>query len=672
MISKTRLLLSAVSLFALSQTAYAQTAAENDGPAQNSDAIVVTASSKAQKIIDAPASISVVTAEELALRPIQDLTDILDRMEGVTINRAGNQRNIQLRGLPSIYTLFLIDGKRVSASTTNFRGNDFDAAWVPVEAIQQVEVVRGPLSSLYGSDAIGGVVNIITKPVGEDWHGSLSADYTFQEDRDAGDLYKVGGYISGPIVAGTLGFKAYGGINIREEDRTVNPVPSGGGDPLPGFDRQEEKYLDGTLVWTPDAHNEVSLNYGYNKLIHGQTPMTRHSGSLAYKGDWDFGNALLRLSADRIHNAAGTVDDEINPNTSNDVILDGRFTLPWEAARQSITIGGEYRYQRLKDPANLGGLPGSPEFGLSTSTSVTQKALFIEDEIEVTEDLSVTLGNRYDDHENFGGHHSPRAYVVWHPVEDLTVKGGWARAFRAPTLLQNSPNWGTVSCGSATTGCYIIGSEDLKPETSTSYEASVRYDTSDFAVGITLFRNSLRNQISIENRTRDVIAAPLLPNFVGFLEDGRPIFAYENIARVRTQGIEATARFSPVAGVTVQANYSYLDAENRSGPTPLAIPYTPHHSGNLSVSWQANEKLSLFAASNYVGRQYLDVYSNPLYNVERGSYLTVDFSGTYKINDKFLIRAGILNVFDNRQEREILTEYNEDGRRFFIAGTAKF
>lgn len=661
-------LLASSALLAAS-SAMAQTAStEADRVTDPSQEIVVTASGIKQKLIDAPASISVVTAEDLAVRPVRNLTDILDRVEGITMNRAGNQRTIQIRGLPGAYTLFMIDGKRVNATNASFRGNDFDSNWVPVEAIERVEVVRGPLSSLYGTDAIGGVINIITKPVGDAWHGSFSADSTVQEHSDSGNYYKLGGYISGPIVEGKLGLKLYGGYNLREKDSDTR---NAGGATIPGFDRVAEKFVDSTLVWTPDAQNEVALNYGYNKLTHGETPVERQSASLGWKGSYDWGNAQLRAYRNQIRNEAGTVSGQTNPNKATDWQIDGRLSVPLEALRQSVTVGGEYRSQKLRDPANLTGQPGSAT-PTNPVTQVDQWALFIEDEVRIMDSLRLTLGDRYDHHENFGGHHSPRAYLVWHPVERMTIKGGWARAFRAPTLLQNSPNWGSVSCGSATTGCYIVGSTLLKPETSTSYEASIRYDSANFAAGVTLFRNDLKNQISITNRTRDVTLAPNYPNFVGFLADGRPIFRYENLAKVKTQGIEASVRANVTPTLELLANYTYLDAKDHSGATPLNIAYTPEHSANASINWHPSDPLTLFATVNYVGKQYLAVYSNAAYNVTRDGYATVDTSVSYKVSPAFTIRAGVLNLFDKRQERLTTTEYNEDGRRFFVSATTRF
>ena len=155
---------------------------------ENEDQMVVTASSVEQNLKDAPASISVITREDLQRKPVQNLKEVLKDVPGVQLtNESDNRQGVSIRGLGSSYTLILVDGKRVNSRNAVFRHNDFDLSWIPAESIERIEVVRGPMSSLYGSDALGGVVNIITRKVGTQWHGTLSADTTVQEHRDRGD-----------------------------------------------------------------------------------------------------------------------------------------------------------------------------------------------------------------------------------------------------------------------------------------------------------------------------------------------------------------------------------------------------------------------------------------------------------------------------------------------------
>ncbi|MEE2364748.1 TonB-dependent receptor [Klebsiella pneumoniae] len=185
----------------------------------NEETLVVTASATEQNVKDAPASISVITQQDLQRKPVQNLKDVLRDVPGVQLTNEGdNRKGVSIRGLSSSYTLILVDGKRVNSRNAVFRHNDFDLNWIPVDAIERIEVVRGPMSSLYGSDALGGVVNIITKKIGQKWTGTLSADTTIQEHRDRGDTWNGQFFTSGPLIDGVLGMKAYGSLAKRAKD----------------------------------------------------------------------------------------------------------------------------------------------------------------------------------------------------------------------------------------------------------------------------------------------------------------------------------------------------------------------------------------------------------------------------------------------------------------------
>lgn len=625
--------------------------------------IVVTASGGAVEVKNAPASITVITAEEIEKTPAKDVRELLSRVPGITLGRAGNMNTVQIRGLGERYSLFMIDGVRVNSSPNMFRGNDYDSGWVPLDAIERIEIVRGPMSSLYGSDAIGGVINVITKKINDEWHGSVTTEYTLQENSKAGDSWRTGFYASGPLVKDNLGFKIYGNWTHRDADADdINPNGA-----LPGFTESDEKFIDATVNWTPNDQNEFLLNYGFSRRSHDDFPLDRHAVNLTHKGDYEFGQTELKLWGDRIHNYRGHgntlgVDQ---PNTAYNAGVDGKVVMPVEwGLPQTITMGASHRYQSIDDPYVLTG-------GGETSSSVWQSAVFIEDEIKITDDFLVTLGNRLDYHEHFGAHNSPRIYGIYHLNENLTLKGGWSSAFKAPTLLENSPNWNQISCGG---NCYLLGSTELEPETSKSIEAGLLYDSETWSAGITVFRNDLKNMIPFPpNRTGNVALAPSFSNFVGFTADGKPMFTYENVDRARTQGVEATLTIRPHPDWTINANYTYLDAKNLSGVTrPLA--YQPEHSANLAVEWQATEKLNLAVNVNYVGEQYTFVPANG--NLASASsmeeFVTADILAKYDFNEHVSVRGGVLNIADKTVEREISDDFNVEGRRFFVALTGKF
>lgn len=164
--------------------------------AAEEQAMVVTATGFEQKIQEAPASISVITKKQLEDKAYRDVTDALKDVPGVVVTGGASSSDISIRGMASKYTLFLVDGKRISTRDTrpNSDNAGIEQGWLPpLESIERIEVIRGPMSSLYGSDAMGGVINVITKKIAtqQAWRGALHGDATLQEKRDSGDLFQT-------------------------------------------------------------------------------------------------------------------------------------------------------------------------------------------------------------------------------------------------------------------------------------------------------------------------------------------------------------------------------------------------------------------------------------------------------------------------------------------------
>ncbi len=227
---------------------------------------VVSAAGYEQKITDAPASISVVSGEELQKKRYSNLAQALEDVEGIDVRQGTGKTgglNISIRGLPSDYTLILIDGRRQNTAgnvTPNGFNETSTSFMPPLSAIERIEVIRGPMSTLYGSDAMGGVVNIITKKVASEWGGSLSLDHTFQENRDYGEASKTSLYASGPLVDGLLGLAVRGSLQDRgESDLTFDNdsnVSKRGAAPVEG----RNNTLGARLTLTPHQNHDFSLD----------------------------------------------------------------------------------------------------------------------------------------------------------------------------------------------------------------------------------------------------------------------------------------------------------------------------------------------------------------------------------------------------------------------------
>ena len=237
------------------------------------DDIVVTASGFEQRVEQAPASITVVPRSEIEEIRAVSIAEILNNVEGVdvgaAVGKSGGQ-TINIRGMGSDYTLILIDGRRQNTAgsvTPNGFGETSSSFLPPVSAIERVEVVRGPVSTLYGSDAMGGVVNIITRKVGDVWAGSVTAHYTLQGDDEFGDLKGGDFYLTGPLVADRIGLSLRGSRSEREQSNLTYQTVGGVETPVTGFGRS----ATANQIWSLGARLSVIAHPDHDLWIDVDT-----------------------------------------------------------------------------------------------------------------------------------------------------------------------------------------------------------------------------------------------------------------------------------------------------------------------------------------------------------------------------------------------------------------
>ncbi|MBV5412483.1 catecholate siderophore receptor CirA [Klebsiella pneumoniae] len=630
----------------------------------NEETLVVTASATEQNVKDAPASISVITQQDLQRKPVQNLKDVLRDVPGVQLTNEGdNRKGVSIRGLSSSYTLILVDGKRVNSRNAVFRHNDFDLNWIPVDAIERIEVVRGPMSSLYGSDALGGVVNIITKKIGQKWTGTLSADTTIQEHRDRGDTWNGQFFTSGPLIDGVLGMKAYGSLAKRAKDDPQSSSNATGETPrIEGFTSRDGNV---EFAWTPNENHDFTAGYGFDRQDRDSDSLDRNrlereNYSLSHNGRWDIGNSELKFYGEKVDNKnpgqSGTITSESNA-------IDGKYVLPLGMINQLVTFGGEWRHDKLKDPVNLssGG----------QSTSASQYALFIEDEWRIIEPLALTTGIRMDDHQTYGDHWSPRAYLVYNATDTVTVKGGWATAFKAPSLLQLNPDWTTNSCRGS---CSIVGNPDLKPETSESFELGLYYRGEEGWLenvegSITTFQNNVDDMIDVL-RTSSASEAPCYPNFVGWKTvNGKrvPIFRYFNVNKARIKGVETEVKIPFGDEWKLTVNYTYNDGRDLSNGGDKPLQTLPFHTANGTLDWKPLDDWSFYVTANYTGQQRAVSATGKT----PGGYTLFDVGAAWQETKNVKLRSGVQNVGDKDLSRDDYS-YTEEGRRYFMAVDYRF
>ena len=650
--------------------------------------IVISASSQAVDIKEAPASISVITSEDIEKQPIGSLAELLSKVPGVTggISPSGDGSKIKLRGLPDNYTLILVDGKRIGSSRdTNYRPDlgRQDLNWITPDMIERIEVVRGPMSSLYGSDAMGGVINIITKKIPNNWGGNVTLNYTQPTtSSNLGNSLQTGVVVAGPLTD-ILGIRLTAGLTEREADKKYIDGS--------GTTGSQDQNYNAMLHYKPTDKHALSFEVGHSiqkneegssidletgdeyTTSWGASKLEHNSMSISHDGEWGIGKS--KLSA-YYNDYDSSISD--SKTKSNELIIEGSLSMPFQAVfEQELTVGGQWKKQELTNSDTIGTLPGGSWDGQSyTNPKVDNKswAFFLENNINLLDNLKLTVGDRLDHDEKYGTHHSPRGYLVFSATDDLVVKGGVSKGFRAPTVKESTAGAATQSGGRGCNGlkgqvwkdmetgkdltyvsggCYMTGNPNLQPEESTNYEIGINYTGLGTDIGLTFFNTDFKNKIDY---------SPLgVRNGVWFTRN-------ENIQSAVTRGFEMVVNLPILENLKLNNNATYfLKAKNEDTGNTLLT--TSKLIINSSLNWQPTDPLNIDLSAQYLGKQYLTETTTT--SSMQKPHTIVNLASNYKVNDKLIVRGGFINLFDKKLSNGS-DSYLVERQKVFVGATYKF
>ncbi|WP_439214443.1 TonB-dependent siderophore receptor [Duffyella gerundensis] len=722
-------------------------AAEGSTTTDQTDAengtLVVTA---AQQNMQAP-GVSTITAEEIRKRPpARDVSEIIRTMPGVnltgnsTSGQRGNNRQIDIRGMGPENTLIMVDGLPVSSRNSvrlGWRGERDtrgDSSWVPPEMIDHIEVIRGPAAARYGNGAAGGVVNIITKKDTNDWHGSWNTYYNAPQHDEEGATKRTNFSLSGPL-GDDVSFRLYGGLAKTQADaqfineghqslRTgsyASTVPA-------GREGVVNKDINALLRWAFAPMQALEFEAGYSRqgnLYAGDTQNTntsalvqskygdetnrlyRQNFALTWTGAWD--NGISTRSYAQYENtrnsrmneglAGGTEGIFANSDFStielNDVLLHSEISVPFElGVNQTATFGTEWNQQKMKDASSntqtfmSGAVDGISGTDRSPYSQAEIFSLFAEDNIELTDSTMLVPGLRFDHHSIVGNNWSPSLNLSQGLGDDVTLKLGIARAYKAPGLYQTNPNYLLYSrgqgCADSAGACYLMGNDDLKAETSINKEVGLEWKRDGYQAGVTWFRNDYRDKIE-----------------AGYTPDGvssggaADVYKWENVPKAVVEGLEGTLNLPVSDSISWNNNITYmLQSKNKETGDRLSI--IPEYTLNSTLSWQAMPDLSLQSTLTWYGTQTPKKYNYKGDAVtgsekdEVSPYSIVGLSGTYDVNKYASVTLGVDNLFDKRHYREGNAQttgnsatnawmygagantYNESGRTYYVSVNTHF
>lgn len=616
--------------------------------------VVVSTTASTRELERAMASVSVVDGVVVRRRPHNDLFDMIHDQVGIASEYvgAGGGRGISIRGMDSEHSLILIDGQRINHTAGSIAHSNLEQTWVPAEAIERIEIVRGPMSSLYGSESLGGVVNVVTRAATEQWQASFNQLFRLGSKRLKGDLYKSGFYAGGPLIENTLGINLWGELRRRQallnaQDRRLSTL-----------DEQQAKSLHVGLTWTPDTNQRIDLGVDINReelagvrlasagRTKANTPyeidslIRRHRYSLAYRGDWAWGSLQLRWYQSRLKRDVERCDTkEVSaPNRFVDTVWDAQTQID-VGVYQRLSLGVEWRREQVEDP----------NINAEQKDKQSHFAVYLQDEISLGEQWEAVIGGRFDKHQRFGWQFSPRSYLLFKPTDNWTFRAGVGKGFKAPTLKQLSPSYESRA---AMGGRGIVrGNPDLAAETNTSYELGAAYRADDWSVAATLFQNHVKN----------LITTVRLPKCN---ERGFVCLNYQNINQTRLQGVELSAQWDVSTDWAVSANYTYLSARDRLKNEPLLD--RSRHRANVALTWSPLAQLETTLRYEYVGSQ-LGSGAVANQSIKRPSYALIHWDISYELNKSLRLYGGVENISNKRlaNEQPELYQAADEGRRFY-------
>ncbi|MFK4048643.1 ligand-gated channel protein [Acinetobacter venetianus] len=631
--------------------------------------IVITASGFEQDIKKAAASISVLTQEEINKKAYRDVTDALKDVPGVVVTGGGSSSDISIRGMGSAYTVIMVDGKKVNTRSVrpNSDNSGIEQGWLPnIGAIERIEVIRGPMSGLYGSDAMGGVINIITKKNTNEWTGSVKLDTTLQENSKSGNIYQTNAYIAGPLIANLLSFKANGLYSQRDEDEIYG-----------GYSEQKIRAGGAALTLTPNDQHTFDLEYqrsiqnrdatvgksispiqtGRNPPLNSLTDYYRTEYSLTHRGTVGAVETHSYIQREENENPSRNME-AINTtfNTINKINFD----------RHSLSFGGMYLKEELEDKGNQLSIGGSTPV---SSLDRYSWALFAENAWNIVDDFTLTTSLRLDEDEKFGDHWSPKVYGVWGLNDNWVIKGGVSTGYKTPALRATVAEWGQATGGGQSKGV-IVGNPDLKPEKSVNYEVSFNWDNLDnLNAGLTLFNSEFKDKITEVRTCQGENVGALECDWLGEKFDF--VSLRENVDKASMRGAELTFGWQALPNVNVSANYTFTDTEQKSGINKgKPLNEMPKHMFNTTADWEINDQFSSWVRVNYRSKTS-DYLSRTTMAKGKPAYTMVDVGLNYKPTQNIAVAAGVYNLFDKEIDKDTYN-YVLDGRRYNLGVTYSF
>ena len=605
-------------------------------------AIFVTAARSEQALETVNASVEIVSADKIRTFAGRSLSEVLQFATGALVKDSGSSSSISLRGQDSDKTLILVDGLR---RTEKYAGANLNN--IQLEDVERIEIVRGPMSALYGSEALGGVINIITRGPrkGRDAGVRFMAGQTGDGQRDTTLLGGYGNWGNGDI-GHRVSFetKRRDPFRLPTTDSRITDLNQERRDFLSY--RGDLKTAAGNLDWGLEAARQDDTGLGltrtnttYNKIEKDD----RNFGHIGYRGRVGEGVLNLRLGY-------GTSDSRVNRGTAND-----ELTL-----FKQTQVETQYAFEPLRDHFTVLGYNfREDDVDISTNSKRAVRkvnALFVQDIWNLRQDLDLTLGLRMDDYNDFGNTTMPRLAIAWRP-DRWTFRAGLGEGFKAPSLLN-------LYMTSIIRGRFDLrGNPNLKPEESTSGEIAAAYRLDRGQIEIIAHRSNVTNLIaSVPTGARGPGCGPTpTPATSCQIQENR------NINEATIKGIELSGNYRLTDTWDLGGSLEYLDAVDAI--TDARLSDRPKWSAKANLQWHQGPwktNLRVRHVRDWYAADPAILNGAPF----NSDYTVASLSVAYALTPKTELFGGIDNLENRLMPANQSSRGTPDdpGSRFFYAG----
>lgn len=622
--------------------------------------VVVTGTGTQHLLKDAPVQTEVISGRQLQQYAGKSIEDILS---GLTASFAFNENDmgshLQMNGLGNSYVLILIDGRRLHGDN----GGENDLSLIDPHNIEKIEIVKGASSALYGSDAIAGVINIITKKHREQ---GVMVENTSRFG-SYGDIRQHNG------IALNFGkFSSYTNFQLQHSDGWQNTSEEALSQTEYHITDSRNKTVNRHTNWQIAEHLTYQLTPKIELYADGSIywkriyrPCGKHPGvdvktydmqynnaSVSVGGKWKLNETdVITLDADWKRHAykyaytdTTLTDGYVNGRFTNyypyfpgdvdlqsdqrltHITLKGVFRLPYQ---QQLSAGFDYRYDWLEAPMRVNG---------GKATDNTQ-ALYVQDEWALLNPLYLTAGLRLTRNEGFGTRLTPKLSAML-KVNDLRLRATWSQGYKTPTPKELHYQYVRNMNGVL----LYLGNSDLKAQTSNYFGLSAEYSIGNLTMTLSGYYNKVDNMIALVT-----IPASEAPGDLIVQYDPRRVRQYQNMEDAKTYGVDFTARYQ-TKHFTVGGSYSYLDTKAHQYDTEdevmkeVTIDGMAHHKANWYATWNHDFTKCYHLGIGIYGR----MSSKRYYQVDGDGkgYQIWRLSTTHQFGKNYRLEAGVDNIFN--------------------------